>query len=58
MPLGRKMMDRLWVGMVMEFWVRLEWLWEGEEEVEGVVIALLEVSLFLSFCFFCFFFYG
>lgn len=38
-------MDRLWVRVVMEFWVRMAWCWEGE--VEGVVIALLEVSLVL-----------
>lgn len=41
-PLSRKEMDRLWVRVVMEFWVRMAWCWEGE--VEGVVIALLEVS--------------
>ncbi|KFY42196.1 hypothetical protein V494_02532 [Pseudogymnoascus sp. VKM F-4513 (FW-928)] len=35
------MMDRLWVRMVMDFWVRMAWCWE-EGAVEGVVIALLE----------------
>ena len=43
-PLTRKMMDRLWVRVVLEFWMRMAWCWEGGD-VEGVVIALLEVSL-------------
>ncbi|KFY27079.1 hypothetical protein V493_03704 [Pseudogymnoascus sp. VKM F-4281 (FW-2241)] len=39
--LARRDMDRLWVRVVMEGWMRMEWCWEGGD-VEGVVIALLE----------------
>lgn len=48
-PLARREMDRLWVRVVMGFWVRMAWCGGegGGEDVEGVVIALLEVSGFL-----------
>ncbi|ELR08706.1 hypothetical protein GMDG_03388 [Pseudogymnoascus destructans 20631-21] len=39
-PLPRREMDRLWINIVMEFWVKMAWCWEGD--VEGIVIALLE----------------
>ncbi|OBT83391.1 hypothetical protein VE02_08743 [Pseudogymnoascus sp. 03VT05] len=39
-PLPRREMDRLWINTVMEFWVKMEWCWEGD--VEGIVIALLQ----------------
>ncbi|OBT96457.1 hypothetical protein VE01_05622 [Pseudogymnoascus verrucosus] len=39
-PLPRREMDRLWINIVMEFWVKMAWCWEGD--VEGVVIALLD----------------
>lgn len=41
-PLPRREMDRLWINIVIEFWVKMAWCWEGD--VEGIVIALLDVS--------------
>ncbi|OBT46074.1 hypothetical protein VE00_02808 [Pseudogymnoascus sp. WSF 3629] len=39
-PLPRREMDRMWINVVMEFWVKMAWCWEAD--VEGIVIALLE----------------
>jgi hypothetical protein len=51
-PLPRREMDRMWINVVMEFWVKMAWCWEAD--VEGIVIALLEVC-FSSYHFFFFF---
>ena len=44
MPLDRPSMDRLWIKMVLDFWMRMAWCWK-EDDVECITLALLEVSL-------------
>lgn len=40
----------MWINVVMEFWVKMAWCWEAD--VEGIVIALLEVCFSSSYHFF------
>jgi hypothetical protein len=49
MPLDRPSMDRLWIKMVMDFWMKMAWCWK-QDDAECITLALLEVS-FLGFGF-------